>query len=324
MSDIIQVANMPLQAGVKINLTWEHGNWVIFIFQNPINISDIYQSDLLGWWYAKENMQHVSLHNESFYCLTKNHQSNLINKELSWYLINSNLKNKKSCNETHILNVALTYCGPVMQYVTWFWQWLVSCYSMVPSHHVHIILSIEREMKFCQPPNITILVYPFFNWFESSYQIDLIHKSHNVPFLYPTMHNAEQKWAYFYLKWCIVSYGIGALWDLWDCSINLISSCKMTSQWFSFFFTAEIEYQFFQKSWYTVLASDVSLSPWSIPDMHKIIHKHTEINLLKASDFCVVLKKKKGHGSICNLRCDTTELIVHSYVFFVHSYRVTG
>ena len=28
------------------------------------------------------------------------------------------LKNKKSCNETHSLNVALTYCGPVVQYVT--------------------------------------------------------------------------------------------------------------------------------------------------------------------------------------------------------------
>ena len=31
-----------------------------------------------------------------------------------------------------------------------------------------------------------------------------------------------------------------------------------------------------------------------------------------ASEFCVVLKKKKGHRSICILRCDTTELIVHS------------
>ena len=36
------------------------------------------------------------------------------------------------------------------------------------------------------------------------------------------MHNAEQKWAHFYSKWCIVGYEIGALWDLWDCFINLI------------------------------------------------------------------------------------------------------
>ena len=99
----------------------------------------------------------------------------------------------------------------------------------------------------------------FFKWFESSYQIDLIHKSHNVPVLYPTMHNAEQKCAHFYSKWCIVGYEIGALWDLWDCSISLISfiisqlqcelnnasgkkilelsfSCKMASQWFLNFY----------------------------------------------------------------------------------------
>ena len=43
-----------------------------------------------------------------------------------------------------------------------------------------------------------------------------------------------------------------------------------------------------------------------------------------ASDFYVVLKKKKGHRSIGILRGDTTKLIVHSLVFFVHSYRVTG
>ena len=59
----------------------------------------------------------------------------------------------------------------------------------------------------------------------------------------------------------------------------------MTSQWFLFyfiylFFTADIEYKFFQRSWYTVLASDVSLSPWSIPDMHQIIHKHTDTQRL--------------------------------------------
>ena len=137
---------------------------------------------------------------------------------------------------------------------------------MVPSHHVHIILSTEWEMKFCQPSFITILVYPFFKWFESSFQIDLIHKSHNIPVLYPTMHNAEQKCAHFYSKWCIVGYGIGALWDLWDCSINLISfiisqlQCEVSNAsgkntWIELFmqndftmvlhiFTADIEYQF--------------------------------------------------------------------------------
>ena len=105
----------------KINLTWVHGNWVIYLSQNPINISDIYQFDLLGWSYAKENMQLVSLQNESFYFLTKNHQSNVINNELSRYLINLNFKIKSlamkptawiwPCNTSHY----------------WFWQWLVSC-----------------------------------------------------------------------------------------------------------------------------------------------------------------------------------------------------
>ena len=58
------------------------------------------------------------------------------------------------------------------------------------------------------------------------------------------------------------------------------------------FFTADIEYQFFQRSWHTILTSDVSLSPWSIRDMHQIIHRHTQIDLLKAivffSDFWIV------------------------------------
>ena len=173
---------------------------------------------------------------------------------------------------------------------------------MVPSHHVHIILSIERGMKFCQPPNITILIYPFFKWFESSYQIDLIHKSHNVPVLYPTMRNRNVH----------ISILNGVLWDMelvhcgiceialsiWLVSSNL--SCNVNPEmhlekntWIKLFmqndftvvlkiFTADIEYQFFQRSWHIIVTSDVSLSPWSIPDMHQIIHKHTEIDSPKA------------------------------------------
>ena len=122
----------------KINLVWVHGNWVIHLYQNPINISDIYPFNLLGWWYAKENMQLASLHNESFYCLTRNHQSNVIDNELSWYLINLNLKIKSLAMKPTAwmwpLNAICHY---------WFWQWLVSCYSMVPSHHVHIIFLLN-------------------------------------------------------------------------------------------------------------------------------------------------------------------------------------
>ena len=46
------------------------------------------------------------------------------------------------------------------------------------------------------------------------------HKSHNAPFPYPTMHHSEQKCSHFCSEWCIVGYGIGALWDLWIWSID--------------------------------------------------------------------------------------------------------
>ena len=34
------------------------------------------------------------------------------------------------------------------------------------------------------------------------------------------MHHSEQKYAHFCSEWCIVGYGAGALWDLWDWSIG--------------------------------------------------------------------------------------------------------
>ena len=45
---------------------------------------------------------------------------------------------------------------------------------------------------------------------------DLIHKSHNAPAPYPTIHHSEQKCAHFCSVWCIVGYGTGALWNLQD------------------------------------------------------------------------------------------------------------
>ena len=46
--------------------------------------------------------------------------------------------------------------------------------------------------------------------------IDLISKSHNSPIPYVTMYHSEQRYAHFCSEWCIVVYGTGALWDLWD------------------------------------------------------------------------------------------------------------
>ena len=44
-------------------------------------------------------------------------------------------------------------------------------------------------------------------------------KSQNVPVPYPTRHCSEQKCAHFCSEQCIVGYGTGAFWDLWDRSI---------------------------------------------------------------------------------------------------------
>ena len=79
--------------------------------------------------------------------------------------------------------------------------------------------------------------------------IDLLHKCHNVPVPYPTMHHlvtemctcvhiSVTKWCIVgygtgtlcvYIsvtKWCIVGYLSGALWDLWDGSIPSQHNCN--------------------------------------------------------------------------------------------------
>ena len=52
--------------------------------------------------------------------------------------------------------------------------------------------------------------------------IDLLHKSHNVPVPYPTMHHFVTEMCtqvhIFVTKRCIVGYLSNALWDLWDSS----------------------------------------------------------------------------------------------------------
>ena len=48
--------------------------------------------------------------------------------------------------------------------------------------------------------------------------IGLVHKSHNAPVPYPTMHHSVQTCAHFYSECCIVGYETAALWDLSDWS----------------------------------------------------------------------------------------------------------
>ena len=59
------------------------------------------------------------------------------------------------------------------------------------------------------------------HWFLCNWPIS--HgNSHNAPVPHPTMHHSEQKCAHFCSEWCIVGYGTGALWDLWDCSTDRV------------------------------------------------------------------------------------------------------
>ena len=128
-----------------------------------------------------------------------------------------------------------------------------------------------------------------------------------------TSHNAQcgTEMCNFYHKWCIVGYGIGALWDfceiallIWlvssylSCNVNSVmhdyASGKNT--WIKLFmqndftvvlkiFTADIEYQFSRghdtQFWH--LMCHCHLGPFRT--MHQITHKHTEIDLLKATVF---------------------------------------
>ena len=58
---------------------------------------------------------------------------------------------------------------------------------------------------------------------SSSDTIDPSHKSHHASDKYPTMHHFVSEMCtcvhISVTKWCIVGYGTGALWDLWNGSI---------------------------------------------------------------------------------------------------------
>ena len=51
---------------------------------------------------------------------------------------------------------------------------------------------------------------------KNSKQMDLNHKSQNVPIPYPTMLHPEQKSAHFCSEWSIMGYETDAFWDLWN------------------------------------------------------------------------------------------------------------
>ena len=73
---------------------------------------------------------------------------------------------------------------------------------------------------------IQIMFNNFFwlNIFHLFIAINLLHKSHNAPVPYPTMHHFVTEMCtcvhISVTKWCIVGYLTDALWDLWDGSIS--------------------------------------------------------------------------------------------------------
>ena len=76
-------------------------------------------------------------------------------------------------------------------------------------------------------------------WFASFCQslvpLDLLHKSHNAPVIYPTIyHFVTEMCTCVYIsvtKWCIVGYLFDALWDLWDGSIDSIHIHNDVIKW---------------------------------------------------------------------------------------------
>ena len=85
------------------------------------------------------------------------------------------------------------------------------------SKHFKILI---RELRTGEKKTEALLLHVEMGW-----RMDLLHKSHNVPGQYPTMHHSEQKCAHFCSELCILGYGTGTLWDLWiRCIVAIISS----------------------------------------------------------------------------------------------------
>ena len=98
--------------------------------------------------------------------------------------------------------------------------------------------------------------------------IDLIHKSHNAPVPYPTLHHSEQKCTHFCSEWCIVGYGTSAFWDLWDWSNDgaMPSAATILTHMPSLHYTLATAPQGLS-SWFYVNVSAQDCSNSSVPVM---------------------------------------------------------
>ena len=111
-----------------------------------------------------------------------------------------------------ILVITATADGPASNGARWSADTV-----LIPSSQWNVITCSSTLYSYSQRNAWQI---PAFRWLHSVWVMGLIHKSHSAPVPYPTMHHSEQKCAHFCSDWCILGYGTGALWDLWDWSIE--------------------------------------------------------------------------------------------------------
>ena len=110
-------------------------------------------------------------------------------------------KSQKICIQSEVC------CILYWIYSSWFYSYFLRL------HHLHRV-NHEKHNK-----NMSIFYETFYKAPLTEWK-HLSHKSHNAPDPYPTMHHSEQKYPHFCSEWCIVGYGTGPLWDLWDWSIE--------------------------------------------------------------------------------------------------------
>ena len=104
--------------------------------------------------------------------------------------------------------------------IYFFRHYLGLCQETMPCAVLFMMFSSYKHISDSETiwADRTINRQPNYKNEPTAWLIDRIHKSHNKHVPYATVHRSEHKGAHSYSEWCIVRYGTGALWDLWDWS----------------------------------------------------------------------------------------------------------
>ena len=94
-----------------------------------------------------------------------------------------------------------------------------------------VILVLTEYLTHCSP--VAQWISHNLGHISSGTHIDQIHKSHNAPVPYPTMHHSEQKCADFCTEWCIGGYGTGVLWDWFNNFVSQHQAIEKLITWTS-------------------------------------------------------------------------------------------